>query len=68
MSNRLPDWTVKQLEVALQEDLTKCHTDFERAMCKTIGGKHIREMAELWSKERKLTPVEVAIAQKYGFK
>lgn len=68
MSNRLPAWNVKQLEDLLQEDLTRCHTDFERMMCKTIGGKHIRETAELWSKERKLTPAEVAIAQKYGFK
>ena len=61
-------WTIKQLEEALQSDLSLCKTEHERSMVKAIGGKEIREKAETWSKQRKLTPVEVAIAQKYGFK
>lgn len=67
-NEQLKPWTIKQLEDALQNDLTMCHTELERTMVKTIAGKEIREKAIEWSKQRKLTPVEVAIAQKYGYK
>ncbi len=60
-------WTIKQLYEALQHDLTLCHTAFERSMVKAISGKEIREKAIEWSKQRKLTPMEVAIAQEYGY-
>ena len=61
-------WTIKQLNDAMQKDLMACHTDFERSMVKAICGKEIREKAIEWSKTRKLTPSEVAIASQYGFK
>lgn len=65
---KLTAWTIKQLEEALTEDLTKCHTEHERIMVKAIGGREIREKAEEWAKVRKLTPFEVAIASKYGYR
>lgn len=61
-------WNIKQLYVALQNDLQQCNNAFERSMVKAIGGKEIREKAEQWSKDRKLTPVEVAIAKEFGYK
>ena len=61
-------WNIKQLENALQNDLTMCGTEHERMMVKAIGGKEIREKAIEWAKVRKLTPAELAIAQKYGYK
>lgn len=64
----LTPWTVKQLEEALQRDLGMCQTQHERIMVKAIGGKEIREKAQEWAKVRKLTPAEVAIAQKYGYR
>lgn len=61
-------WTITQLESALQHDLTLCHSNFERINVVAIGGRDIRESAIEWSKVRKLTPGEVAIAQKYGYR
>lgn len=61
-------WTIKQLYEAMQRDLTQCNNAFERSMVKAIGGKEIRERAEQWSKERKLTPMEVAIAKEFGYR
>ena len=61
-------WNIKQLYAALQNDLQQCNNAFERSMVKSIGGKEIREKAEQLSKERKLTPVEVAIAKGFGYK
>lgn len=60
-------WAIKQLYEVMQHDLTMCHTAFERSMVKAISGKEIRERAIEWSKVRKLTPGEVAIAQEYGY-
>ena len=50
------------------EDLQQCNNDFERSMVKAIGGRAIREKAEQWARERKLTPVEVTIAREYGYR
>jgi len=61
-------WNIKQLYEALQNDLLTCNTDFEKSMCKAIGGKQIRESAIEFAKTRKLTPIEVAIAQEFGYK
>lgn len=61
-------WSVKQLYAAMQNDLSQCHTGLERDMVRTIGGKEIREHAEKWSKERNLTPGEIAIAEQFGFR
>lgn len=61
-------WSIKQLYEAMQQDLLSCNSDLERSMVKTIGGKEIREKAIEWSKERKLTPIEVAIASQFGYR
>lgn len=61
-------WTIKQLQEQLSRDLEMCQTSHERIMVKAISGKHIREQAQQWAKERKLTPSEVAIASQYGYK
>lgn len=60
-------WTIKQLYEAMQNDLAMCQTNHERIMVKAIGGKEIRERAIEWAKQRKLTPMEVAIAQQFGY-
>lgn len=60
-------WSIKQLNEALQADLTLCHSDLERSMVKAIGGKEIRDKAIEWAKHRKLTPGEIAIASLYGY-
>ena len=65
---RLQAWNIKQLQAAMAEDLLQCNNDFERSKVKAIGGREIREKAEQWSKERKLTPIEVTIARAYGYK
>ena len=67
-TNTLPAWSIKHLQQALLNDLALCTTQLERDCCTAIGGKHIRETAQEWSKHRKLTPVEVAIAEQYGFR
>ena len=61
-------WTIRQLKEALDRDLAQCNNAFEKSMCLAIGGKEIREKAEQWSKERKLNPCEIAIAQQFGFR
>ncbi len=61
-------WTIKLLKEQLINDLSKCQTNHERIMVKTIGGKEIREHATALAKTRKLTPPEVAIASEYGYK
>ena len=61
-------WNIKQLYEAMQSDIQQCNNAFERSMVKAIGGREIREKAEQWSKERKLTPIEVAIAKEFGYK
>lgn len=61
-------WNIKQLYEALQTSLTLCNNAFERGMCNAIAGKEIRDKASLWAKSRKLTPVEISIAQQFGYK
>ena len=61
-------WSIKQLQEALLKSLAMCHTQLERDCCKAIGGKEIREKAYEWAKQRKLTPLEVAIAEQYGYR
>lgn len=64
----LTAWNIKQLEDQLQRSLCDCHTQLELDCCKAIAGREIREQAIKWAAERKLTPGEVAIATKYGYK
>jgi hypothetical protein len=61
-------WTIKQLYEAMTNDLAKCQTTHEQIMVKAICGKEIREKSIEWSKTRKLTPIEVSIAQQFGYK
>lgn len=61
-------WSVRQLKEKLNNDLSACNTNFERSMVVAIGGKEIREFAEQLAAIRKLTPGEIAIASKYGYK
>ena len=63
---RFKPWTVTQLYREMQEDLSACNDSFERCNVKAICGKEIREFAE--SLDRKLTPGELAIAQRFGYK
>lgn len=65
---KMQAWTIKQLHDALILDLESCNNQFEQTMVKAIGGKEIREKAQEWSKNRKLTPAEKAIASMYGYK
>lgn len=67
LNTNQPSWTIKQLKEALERDLSMCQTSHERIMVKAISGKHIRESAIEWAKTRKLTPMEVAVAQEYGY-
>lgn len=60
-------WNIKQLYEAMQKDLMSCNNTFEQGMVKAICGKEIREKAIEFAKERKLTPLEVAIAQQFGY-
>lgn len=64
----MKNWTIKQLKEAMDNDLAQCSTDHERVMCKAIAGKEIREKAYEWAKVRKLTPMEIAIAEQFGYK
>lgn len=52
----------------MDDDLKACSNKFERTMVKTICGKEIREKAVEFAKTRKLTPGEVAIAQRFGYR
>lgn len=61
-------WNIKQLKEALNNSLLLCNTEFERGMVKAIAGKEIREKAIEWSKTRKLTPGEIAIASEFGYR
>ena len=65
---RLQAWNIKQLQAAMAEDLQQCNNDFERSMVLILGGREIREKAEQWARERKLTPIEVTIAREYGYR
>jgi len=63
------EWTITGLERALKEvSLPLCNSDFERCNLKAIHGIEIRRLATFWKAQRKLTPGEVAIAEKYGWK
>ena len=63
------EWTIKDSERAyLEESLPMCRCDFERANLKAIHGIEQRRLADYWKAQGKLTPGDIAIAQKYGWK
>jgi len=64
MNTKLKPWNIKQLYLAMLDDLAQCQNDFERSMCETICKKEIREKANEFAKTRKLTPVETPILEK----
>jgi hypothetical protein len=61
-------WTIKQLKEAMIRDLQSCNTAFEQSMVKAIAGVEIREKAIEFTKTRKLTPCEIAIASEFGYR
>lgn len=61
-------WNLKQLKDAMNQDLLMCHTTLEKTMCRVVCGKEIRERAYEIAAVRKLTPGEVAIASKFGYR
>jgi hypothetical protein len=61
-------WTIKQLHQEITADMNLCHSDSERATCRAICGKEIRETAEKMAATRKLTPGEIAIAEQFGYR
>jgi len=65
---KLEPWSLRQLEEVMQRDLQMCHTEDERIMCRAICGREIRKYAEQFARNRKLTPGEIAIASKYGYR
>jgi len=63
------EWTIKNAERDfLERALPMCNNDFERCNLKAIHGIEQRRLADYWQSLRKLTPGEIAIAQKYGWK
>jgi hypothetical protein len=61
-------WTIFQLEQALQNDYTSCTSEFERINCKAFAGMEIRERAKSIRQTRALTSNELEIAEKYGYR
>jgi hypothetical protein len=59
----MKEWTITQLKQAMVDDLSLCHTDLERQMCRVICSKEIRERAEEIKRIRKLTPGEITILE-----
>ena len=55
------EWTLTGLNQEMKKDLLKCNTDFEKAMCKTVCKKEIKEKAFEIQKHRKLTPGEISV-------
>ena len=63
------EWTIKDAERdMLERALPMCHNDFERCNLKAIHGIDIRRLADYWKANGKLTPADIAIAEKYGWK
>jgi len=61
-------WTINQLHNALQDDLALCNTNFERGVVRGMCGKEIREKAHALAKARRLTPAEMGIAERFGYR
>lgn len=63
------EWRIKDAERDyLERALPMCQTDFERCNLKAIHGIEQRRLADYWKAQGKLTPGDIAIAQKYGWK
>lgn len=63
------EWTIKDTERAyLEIDLPMCYNEFERITLTAIHGIEQRRLADHWKAQGKLTPGDIAIAQKYGWK
>lgn len=65
---KIEPWTIKQLLEAHERDIAQCRSDFERSNVTAINGREIREKAVEWAARRKLTPMEMAIAQRFGYR
>ena len=65
MMQHQKEWNMQAAEIALADFLALCHSDFERANVIAIHGMEQRQRAE---RKGKLSPVERAIAEKYGYR
>ena len=61
-------WSIRHLNRAMMNNLAQCQTEFERINVRAVCGREIRQKADEWSRIRKLTPGEVAIAESFGWK
>lgn len=62
------EYTIPELDKKLEQDLLMCNNDFERSMCKAIGGMEIRNKAIELAKHGKLPSHYATIAYKYGYR
>ena len=62
-------WSITALEAQLPSYLGMCHTQFERDNVIAFHGIEVRKLAsEKTLYGKKLTPAEIAIAEKYGWR
>lgn len=60
--------TIQTMQIELNGCLSQCTTALEKSCCIAIGGREIREAAQLeFLKKGFLSPVSLAIAEKHGF-
>ena len=64
--NRLEPWTITQLQVEFNHDLTQCQSQLERTNAEAYHRLELKKAAAEFSKTRKLTPHEVAILEMNG--
>ena len=66
----MSEWNIQAAELQfINADLPACQTAHERIMAKAIHGIEQRERGDTKRKTgKKLSPVELAILSKYGFK
>lgn len=67
VKSSLEAWSIKQLKEAMTHDLANCQTDSQRDEVKAFCGNEIKKKAEEFSRIRKLTPGEIAIAEEFGY-
>jgi len=66
----MSEWSIQAAEIQFQSvDLASCQTNHERIMATTIHGIEQRERGNAKRRTgKKISPAELAILSKYGFK
>lgn len=66
----MSEWSIQAAEIQFQSvDLASCQTNHERIMATAIHGIEQRERGNAKRQSgKKISPVEMAILSKYGFK